>query len=168
MRALGVEDEPPLAHAPARRLERDGFAVDVAADGVDGLHQARETAYDAIVLDIMLPGMSGLDVLHDLRAAERWTPVLMLTAKDDDRDITAALDLGADDYLTKPFSFAVLIARLRALLRRGAPERPVVLVAGDLTLAPATHRCERAGRPVSLTAREFAVLEFLLRHAGEV
>jgi two-component system OmpR family response regulator len=168
VRVLLVEDEPSLAETVERALRRAGFAVDVAADGVDGLHQAREFAYDALVLDVMLPGLSGLDVLRDLRSRGQWAPVLILTARDDSKDIAAALDLGADDYLTKPFSLEVLVARLRALLRRGAPERPVVLNAGDLRLDPALRRCERAGQQVALTAREFAVLEFLLRRAGEV
>ncbi|MDQ1616390.1 MAG: hypothetical protein QOJ60_2329 [Actinomycetota bacterium] len=168
MRVLLVEDEPSLAETVERALRRAGFAVDVAVDGVDGLHQAREFAYDALVLDVMLPGLSGLDVLRDLRSRGRWAPVLILTARDDSKDIAAALDLGADDYLTKPFSLEVLVARLRALLRRGAPERPVVLNAGDLRLDPALRRCERSGQQVALTAREFAVLEFLLRRAGEV
>ncbi|MDQ1604743.1 MAG: hypothetical protein QOE01_2588 [Actinomycetota bacterium] len=168
MRVLLVEDEPSLAETVERALRRAGFAVDVAADGVDGLHQAREFVYDALVLDVMLPGLSGLDVLRDLRSRGQWAPVLILTARDDSKDIAAALDLGADDYLTKPFSLEVLVARLRALLRRGAPERPVVLNAGDLRLDPALRRCERAGQQVALTAREFAVLEFLLRRAGEV
>jgi DNA-binding response OmpR family regulator len=168
VRVLLVEDEPSLAETVERALRRAGFAVDVAADGVDGLHHAREFVYDALVLDVMLPGMSGLDVLRDLRSRGQWAPVLILTARDDSKDIAAALDLGADDYLTKPFSLEVLVARLRALLRRGAPERPVVLNAGDLRLDPALRRCERAGQQVALTAREFAVLEFLLRRAGEV
>jgi two-component system OmpR family response regulator len=168
VRVLLVEDEPSLAETVERALRRAGFAVDVAADGVDGLHQAREFVYDALVLDVMLPGLSGLDVLRDLRSRGQWAPVLILTARDDSKDIAAALDLGADDYLTKPFSLEVLVARLRALLRRGAPERPVVLNAGDLRLDPALRRCERAGQQVALTAREFAVLEFLLRRAGEV
>jgi two-component system OmpR family response regulator len=168
VRVLLVEDEPSLAETVERALRRAGFAVDVAVDGVDGLHQAREFAYDALVLDVMLPGLSGLDVLRDLRSRGRWAPVLILTARDDSKDIAAALDLGADDYLTKPFSLEVLVARLRALLRRGAPERPVVLNAGDLRLDPALRRCERSGQQVALTAREFAVLEFLLRRAGEV
>src|SRR3954452_24032298 len=168
MRVLVVEDEPALADALARGLERDGFAVDVAADGIDGLHQARETSYDAIVLDIMLPGLDGLSILRELRGESVWTPILMLTARDADEDITTALDVGADDYLTKPFSLAVLVARLRSLLRRGAPERPAVLSAGDLSLDPATRRCTRGTERISLTPREFALLEFLLRRAGEV
>jgi two-component system OmpR family response regulator len=168
VRVLLVEDEPSLAETVERALRRAGFAVDVAADGVDGLHHSREFVYDALVLDVMLPGMSGLDVLRDLRSRGQWAPVLILTARDDSKDVAVALDLGADDYLTKPFSLEVLVARLRALLRRGAPERPVVLNAGDLRLDPALRRCERAGQQVALTAREFAVLEFLLRRAGEV
>jgi DNA-binding response OmpR family regulator len=168
MRVLLVEDEPLLADSVAQALRREGYAVDVADNGVDGLHQAREMAYDAVLLDVMLPGISGLEVLRQLRADELWVPVLMLTARDADRDIAAALDLGADDYLPKPFSLVVLVARLRALVRRGAPQRPAVLVAGDLVLDPATHRCERAGTSVTLTTREFALLEFLLRRAGEV
>jgi two-component system OmpR family response regulator len=168
MRVLVIEDEPGLADALARGLERDGFAVDVAADGVAGLHQARETPYDAIVLDIMLPGVDGLSILRELRGASVWTPILMLTARDADDDITTALDLGADDYLTKPFSLAVLVARLRSLMRRGAPERPAVLTAGDLSLDPATRRCARGGQGIRLTPREFALLEFLMRRAGDV
>ena len=168
MRVLVVEDEPLLADAVAEALRREGFAVDVAGDGVDGLHQACEVGYDAVVLDVMLPGVNGLDLLRQMRQRERWTPVLVLTARDDDRDVASALDLGADDYLSKPFSLVVLVARIRALLRRGAPERPAILRAGDVTLDPATRRCDRGGKSVSLTAREFALLEFLMRRAGEV
>jgi DNA-binding response OmpR family regulator len=168
VRVLLVEDEQLLADTVAEALRRSGSAVDIASNGTDGLHQAREVEYDVIVLDVMLPGINGLDVLRELRRDEIWTPVLMLTARDDDRDVATALDLGADDYLTKPFVLVVLEARLRALLRRGAPVRPVALTAGDLTLDPATRRCERAGQPIPLTAREFAVLEFMLRRAGEV
>jgi len=168
MRVLVVEDERLLADALTRGLTREGFAVDSAADGVDGLHQARETPYDAIVCDVMLPALDGLEIVRRLRADGIWTPVLMLTAKDADADVTAALDLGADDYLAKPFSFAVLVSRLRALLRRGAPERPTVLAAGDLTLDPATRHCCRGGDVMSLTPREFALLEFLMRRADEV
>jgi len=168
MRVLVVEDEPLLADAIARGLGREGFAVDTSPDGVDGLHVARESSYDVIVCDVMLPGLDGVELVRRLRAEGVWTPVLMLTARDADADVTTALDLGADDYLTKPFSFAVLVARLRALLRRGAPERPAVLTAGDLSLDPATRRCERSGRNVSLTPREFALLEFLMRRGDEV
>jgi two-component system OmpR family response regulator len=168
MRVLLVEDETLLADSVAQALRREGYAVDLAGNGIDGLHQAREVDYDAVVLDVMLPGISGLEVLRQLRADEVWMPVLMLTARDSDRDVATALDLGADDYLPKPFSLVVLVARLRALLRRGAPQRPAVLTAGDLVLDPATHRCQRAGTTVALTTREFALLEFLLRRAGEV
>jgi DNA-binding response OmpR family regulator len=168
MRVLVVEDEPTLAAALSRGLTREGFAVDVASDGVDGLHAARETPYDVVVCDVMLPGLDGLEIVRRLRAAEVWSPVLMLTARDGDADVTAALDLGADDYLVKPFSFPVLVARVRALVRRGAPERPATLSAGDLRLDPARHRCARGDRAVDLTPREFALLEFLLRRADQV
>jgi DNA-binding response OmpR family regulator len=168
VRVLVVEDETVLARAVARGLEAEGFAVDVAHDGVDGLHRARETPYDAVVLDIMLPGLSGYEVLRRMRAEGVWTPVLMLTAKDGEHDIGDALDLGADDYLTKPFSYVVLVARLRSLLRRGARERPALLTTGDLALDPATHRCSRGDVLVELTAREFSVLEYLMRHANSV
>jgi DNA-binding response OmpR family regulator len=168
MRVLVVEDEVTLAAAVARGLRAEGFAVDIATDGGEGLIRARETCYDAIVLDILLPGLSGYEMLRRLRAAEVWTPVLMLTAKDGEHDIADALDLGADDYLVKPFSFVVLVARLRALLRRGAPERPAQLVAGDLLVDPATRRCARGETPVPLTSREYAVLEYLMRRADHV
>jgi two-component system OmpR family response regulator len=139
-------------------------------DGIDGLWQATETpygAYDVVILDIMLPGLNGYEVCRTLRSREVWTPILMLTAKDGEYDQADALDLGADDYLTKPFSFVVLIARLRALIRRGAPERPAVLTAGDLALDPAERRVTRAGHPIAVTPREFAMLEFLMRHRGQ-
>lgn len=168
MRVLVVEDERTLAAAVARGLVAEGFAVDVAHDGVDGLHRAEYGEYDAVVLDIMIPGLSGYEVLRRLRSAEVWTPVLMLTAKDGEYDIADALDLGADDYLTKPFSFVVLLARLRALLRRGAPERPAQLRTGDLVLDPAARRLCRGESEITLTAREFSVLEYLMRRAGEV
>jgi two-component system OmpR family response regulator len=168
MRVLLVEDENRLAHMVEEGLRGEGFAVDLAGSGTDGLWAATETAYDAVVLDIMLPGLSGYEVCRRLRAAHVWTPVLMLTAKDGEFDQVDAFDLGADDYLTKPFSLVVLAARLRALIRRGAPERPVVLAAGDLTLDPARHLVTRARRPVPLTPREFAVLHFLMRHRDEV
>jgi two-component system OmpR family response regulator len=170
MRVLVVEDEVSLAETIRDGLTEAGFAIDVVYDGVDGLWSASETphgAYDAIVLDIMLPRLSGYDVCRRLRKLEVWTPILMLTAKDGEYDQADALDLGADDYLTKPFSFVVLVARLRALIRRGAPERPVVLTAGDLSLDPAERRVARGGTPVSLTPREFALLEFLLRNRGQ-
>jgi two-component system OmpR family response regulator len=168
MRILVVDDELSLASAVKRGLEADGFAVDVATDGVTGLWQATENPYDAVVLDIMLPGINGYRVCADLRAAGIWTPVLMLTAKDGDLDEAEALDTGADDYLTKPFSFVVLVARLRALLRRSGGERPAVLTAGDLVLDPARHLCRRGDAEIELTPREFAVLEYLMRRAGDV
>lgn len=168
MRLLVVEDETRLAEGLKRGLEAEGFAVDVAANGTDGLWLARENRYSVILLDIMLPGMNGYLVCRALREADDWTPVLMLTAKDGDWDQVEALDTGADDYLTKPFSFAVLVARVRALIRRGAAPRPAVLSAGDLELDPATRAVRRGGTAVDLTAREFAVLEFLMRRAGEV
>jgi DNA-binding response OmpR family regulator len=168
MRILVVEDEKGLASALRRGIEAEGFAVDVALDGVTGLWHAKEQAYDAIILDIMLPGMNGYRVCAELREAGIWTPVLMLTAKDGELDEAEALDTGADDYLTKPFSFVVLLAHLRALLRRGSPQRPAVLEAGDLVVDPALHLCRRGDTPIDLTAREFAVLEYLIRRAGEV
>ncbi|HEX9343856.1 MAG TPA: response regulator transcription factor [Actinomycetota bacterium] len=168
MRVLVVEDERPLAETLRRGLEAEGFVVEVAHDGNDGLWRAQEHPFDAIVLDIMLPGLNGYRVCAALRDAEIWTPVLMLTAKDGDLDEAEALDTGADDYVTKPFSFVVLVARLRALLRRGPRERPTVLSAGDLRLDPARHHLDRSGTEISLTAREFALLELLMRHPGEV
>lgn len=168
MRVLVVEDEERLAAAIRAGLEAEGFAVDVAHTGTDGLWLGREEAYDAIVLDIMLPGMNGYRVCASLREAEVWTPILMLTAKEGEWEEVEALDTGADDYLTKPFSHAVLVARLRALLRRGASARPAVLVAGDLWMDPASRRVWRGDVEVELTARELSLLEFLLRHAGRV
>ncbi len=168
VRVLVVEDEAALADAVAQGLAAAGFAADVVADGNEAFLRATETAYDAVLLDIMVPGLSGYEVLRQLRAADVWTPVLMLTAKDGEHDIADALDLGADDYLVKPFSFVVLLARLRALLRRGAPERPVCLSAGDLVVDPATHRCVRGDTHVALTSREFAVLEYLMRSPDRV
>ena len=168
MRVLMVEDEIRLADTVRRGLEAEGFNVEVVHDGLEGLWRAKENAYDVIVLDIMLPGLNGYKVCEQLRAAGVWTPVLMLTAKDGEYDQTDAFDLGADDYLTKPFSFIILVARLRALIRRGAPERPTLLVAGDLSLDPARRRVERGGQEVTLTPREFGLLEFLLRHRGDV
>jgi two-component system, OmpR family, response regulator len=168
MRVLVVEDERRLAAGLRKGLEAEGFAVDVALDGADGLWMAREHAYDAVVLDIMLPGMNGYKVCATLRQDGVWTPILMLTAKDGEWDEVEALDTGADDYLTKPFAYAVLVARLRALLRRGARERPVVLEAGDIRLDPAARRAWRGGVEVELTPRELALLEFLLHRRGEV
>src|SRR5579875_1790132 len=168
VRVLVVEDERRLAGAVQRGLKAEGFAVDVAFDGADGLHLAREGAYDAVVLDLMLPKLSGYQVCERLRAEENWVPVLILSAKDGEYDQADGLDLGADDYLTKPFSYVVLAARLRALLRRGAVPRPAVLRAGDLSLDPAARVVRRGPAVVSLTAREFALLEYLLRRAGQV
>jgi two-component system OmpR family response regulator len=170
MRVLVVEDEVSLAETLRDGLTEAEFVVDVVHDGVDGLWQATETpygAYDVIVLDIMLPGLSGYEVCRQLRSREVWTPILMLTAKDGEYDQADAFDLGADDYLTKPFSFVVLIARLRALIRRGAPERPAVLAAGDLSLDPGQRKVWRGQDPVAVTPREFAMLEFLMRHQGQ-
>ena len=168
MRVLVIEDEKRLAAAVKRGLEAEGFTVDVGLTGTDGLWMARENSYDALVLDIMLPGMNGFRICETLREEGNWTPILMLTAKDGEWDEAEALDVGADDYLTKPFSYVVLKARLRALLRRGAQQRPAVLSAGDLVLDPGMHRCRRGDDEIELTAREFSVLEYLLRRPGEV
>jgi DNA-binding response OmpR family regulator len=168
VRVLVVEDERPLADALAEGLRADGYGVDIASDGGDAVWRATEYSYDAIVLDILLPVLSGYEVLKRIRAAQVWSPVLMLTAKDGEYDEADALDLGADDYLTKPFSYVVVRAHLRALLRRGRPERPAVLTADDLSLDPATRRCSRGDAAITLTARESAVLEYLLRRRGEV
>ncbi|WIE82016.1 response regulator transcription factor [Curtobacterium sp. MCPF17_021] len=168
MRVLVVDDEVRLADGVRRGLEAEGWAVDVANDGVDGLWHAREFRYDAIVLDLMMPGLSGWAVCAQLRADGDWTPVLMLTAKDGEWDQVEALDAGADDYVTKPFSHPVLVARLRALVRRGARERPTVLTLGDLVVDPAARTAARGETPVELTSREFAVLEYLARHPGQV
>jgi two-component system OmpR family response regulator len=168
MRLLLVEDEARLAHALRRGLSSDGFAVEVAGDGTTGLEQARHGDFDAVLLDVMLPHMSGYDVVRTLRAEENWVPVLMLTAKDGEHDQADGLDYGADDYLTKPFSYVVLLARLRALLRRAPHARPAVLSAGDVRLDPATRVVTVAGEPVPLTPREFGLLEYLLRRPGRV
>jgi DNA-binding response OmpR family regulator len=168
VRVLVVEDEARLATALKRGLAREGFAVEVADDGETGLWLATEEQFDVIVLDVMLPGLNGFDVCARLRAAQVWTPILMLTAKVGDLDHAEALDTGADDFLAKPFSYVVLLAHLRALVRRGARERPTVLEAGDLRLDPAAHRCWRGDVAVDLTARQFALLELLMRRKGEV
>jgi len=165
---LVVEDEKKVAAAVKRGLEAEGWAVDVALDGVDGLWMATEHDYDVIVLDIMLPKKNGYRVCAELREAGDWTPVLMLTAKEGDLDEAEALDTGADDYLTKPFSFVVLVARVRALMRRATRSAPSPVDAGDLRIDPAKHRCWRGDTEVRLTARELAVLECLMRRAGEV
>jgi two-component system, OmpR family, response regulator len=168
MRVLLVEDEIKMCRAIRRGLEREGYAVDAALDGNDGLHRATEWDYDAIVLDVMLPGLDGIELCRRLRRAGRWAPVLMLTARDGVADRIRGLDVGADDYLVKPFAFGELLARLRALVRRGARERPAVLAVGDLVLDPAAHTVTLSGRPVPLSTREFALLEFLMRNAGQV
>ncbi len=168
MRVLVVEDERRLAAAVRVGLQAEGFAVDLAHDGEDGLHLAREGGYDAVVLDIMLPRLSGYKVCERLRAEDNWVPILILSAKDGEYDQADGLDLGADDYLTKPFSYVVLAARLRALLRRGAAPRPAVLRAGDLSLDPASRQVRRGDTDIELTPREFALLEYLIRRAGQV
>jgi two-component system, OmpR family, response regulator len=168
VRVLVVEDEEHLAEGLRVGLEAEGFATDVATNGTDGLWMAREHAYDAIVLDILLPGVNGYRVCATLREEGDWTPILMLTAKDGEFDEAEALDTGADDFVTKPFSYVALVARLRALIRRGATERPAVLAAGDLRFDPGERRAYRGDQEVSLTAREMALLEFLLRRRGEV
>lgn len=168
MRVLVVEDEVRQAAALKRGLEAEGFAVDVANNGNDGLWLATEQPYDVIVLDVMLPGLNGFKVCAQLRAKQIWTPVLMLTAKDGELDEAEALDTGADDFLSKPFSYVVLVARLRALLRRGATSRPPVLEVGNIELDVAARSCTVGGRPVELTPREFSVVEYLMRRQGEV
>ena len=168
MRVLVVEDEVKMAALVRRGLEREGYAVDVARDGDEALWAAREQEYDAIVLDAMIPEPDGFAVCHTLRDESRWAPVLMLTARDSVEDRVRGLDAGADDYLTKPFAFEELFARLRALTRRGPIERPTVLEVGDLTLDPGTHAVRRGTERIDLSAKEFGLLEFLMRHPDEV
>ena len=168
MRLLVVEDERKMAEALANGLRRSGYAVDLTHDVETALANARVYDYDAVVLDVMLPGRNGFDLCQALRSEHRWSPILMLTARDGVADRIRGLDAGADDYLVKPFAFEELLARLRALVRRQPAERPSRLVVGDLTVDPATHEVTRADRDVNLTAREFAVLEFLARRPGEV
>ncbi|WP_432874950.1 response regulator transcription factor [Kribbella sp. CA-245084] len=168
MRALVVEDELRLAVGVRNGLEAEGYAVDVALTGTDGLWLAREQTYDVMLLDIMLPQVDGFEICATLRGEGVWTPILMLTARDADADLVRALDTGADDYLTKPFSYDVLVARLRALVRRGTPERPCVLEAGDLRMDPAARRAWRGDTELVLTARELELLEFLIRRRGQV
>ena len=168
MRLLVVEDEQRLGAALKRGLTAEGMLVDLATSGPAGLEAARYGDYDAVVLDVMLPGMSGYTVVRTLRTEENWVPVLMLSAKDGEYDQADGLDYGADDYLTKPFSFVVLLARLRALARRKMPARPTILAVGALTLDPAPHAVVLAGAPVALTLREYALLEYFLRHPGRV
>ena len=168
MRVLVIEDQVRLARALRRGLEAEGFVVDLAGDGVSGLEAARHGQHDALVLDVMLPRMSGYQIVQTLRAEENWVPILMLSAKDGEYDQADGLDAGADDYLTKPFSYVVLLARLRALVRRGAVERPAVLTVGDLTFDPASREITLAGEPVVMTHRELSLLEYLIRRPGQV
>jgi len=165
---LLAEDEPKLALAVSRGLQRKGYAVDVAGAGDEALLQARVYDYDAVILDVLLPVVSGFEVCQTLRDEGAWAPILMLTARDRVEDRIRGLDAGADDYLVKPFAFGELLARLRALIRRTPAERPARLRVGDLVIDPATRAVTRSDQAVDLTAREFAVLEFLARHAGEV
>ena len=168
MRLLLVDDEERLVAAMKRGLVREGFVVDTASDGEEGLRLAEENEYDAIILDIMLPKRNGYQVCADLREAGIWTPILMLTAKHGEHDHAEALDTGADDFLTKPFSYVVLVAHLRALIRRTSRVRPTILSVADLRLDPARHRCWRGDVEVELTPRQFALLEFFMMHPGDV
>jgi two-component system OmpR family response regulator len=168
MRVLVVEDEVKMAALVRRGLAEEGYAADVASTGEEALWMARATPYDAIVLDVMLPGRDGLDVCRSLRESGVWAPVLMLTARDGVEDKVSGLDSGADDYLSKPFSFAELLARLRALTRRSPPERPAVLEVGSLRLDPATRQAWRGDEEIDLSAKEFALLETFMRRAGDV
>ncbi|QKG52416.1 response regulator transcription factor [Hymenobacter sp. BRD67] len=170
MKILLVEDEPSVAAFLHQGLTEQGYGVDLAADGLLGLHRAQNTSYDCLILDQMLPGISGLEVCRQVRAHDTAVPILMLTALGETDDKIRGLDAGADDYLVKPFAFSELLARIRALVRRrtDAPAPAAVLRLADLSLDPATKRVERAGQPVQLTAREFALLEYLLRHQGRV
>ncbi|KLL09543.1 MULTISPECIES: response regulator transcription factor [Protofrankia] len=168
MRVLVVEDETRTATLLRRGLTEEGFAVDIVADGLEAVWQASEIAYDVIVLDLMLPGLDGFEVCRRLRAAGRWAPVLMLSARSEVTDRVRGLDVGADDYLAKPFSFDELFARIRALIRRGTHERPVVLDVDGLRLDPAGRTASRDGTALDLSPKEFALLEYLMRHPGEV
>ncbi len=168
MRVLIVEDHVKMAGLIGRGLRKEGMAVDVASNGEDAVTRAEATEYDAIILDVMLPGIDGFEVCRRLRADAVWAPILMLTARDAVRDRVAGLDTGADDYLTKPFSYAELLARLRALVRRGAVERPPELRVGDLRLDPASRQAWRGDAPIFLSAKEFSILEVFMRRPGEV
>lgn len=168
MRILVVEDDRSAGETVRRMLLAEGWVVDVVHDGLTGLERATTESFDVVILDIMMPGLNGYEVVRRMRSVGNWTPVLMLTAKDGEYDQADAFDFGADDYLTKPFSFVVFVARLRALARRGAPERPSVLVAGSLSLDPAAHIARRRDVELSLTPREFGMLEYLMRRKGEV
>ena len=168
MRLLVVEDQLRVARALRRGLQAEGFVVDLEADGIAGLETARHGQYDALVLDVMLPGISGYRIVQTLRAEGDWVPIIMLSARDGEYDQAAGLDAGADDYLTKPFSYVVLLARLRALVRRGAVERPVALTVDDLSFDPASRQLTVAGEPVVMTHRELSLLEYLMRRPGQV
>jgi two-component system OmpR family response regulator len=168
MRVLVVEDEKKMGELLKRGLQQEGYSVDLASNGEDAVWLGTENDYDAMILDIGLPDVDGLEVCRSLRQAGRWVPVLMLTARDAVPDRIAGLDVGADDYVTKPFSFAELLARLRALIRRGAVERPPRLEVGDVALDPAARRVWRGEAEIDLTSKEFALLEFFMRHPGEV
>jgi len=168
MRVLVVEDEAKMAGLLRRGLEQEGYSVDLASNGEEGVWFGTENDYDAIILDVGLPDVDGFGVCRRLREAGRWAPVLMLTARDAVADRVSGLDVGADDYLTKPFSFAELVARLRALMRRGAGKRPTLLKVGDLILDPATRQVRHGAVDVLLTSKEFALLEYFMRHPGEV
>nr|WP_187354694.1 response regulator transcription factor [Dietzia aerolata] len=168
VRVLVVDDEPALLESLRRGLVAGGWAVDTAADGEAGLAMAADEEYDVVVLDIMMPRRNGYEVVREMRRREIWTPVLVLTAKDGEYDEADAFDLGADDYLVKPFSFVVLEARLRALVRRGAPERPAIFEAGSLVVDPAAREVRRGDERLTLTAREYAVLEYLIRNRNQV
>ncbi len=168
MRVLVVEDEVRMASMLKRGLEEEGYSIDVAPDGVDGLWLGTENPYDAIVLDVNLPGIDGFEVCRKLREQERWAPVIMLTARGDVQDRIRGLDSGADDFLPKPFSFGELTSRLRALIRRGAPPRPVILQVGNLQVDPVTRRARRGSLELDLSPKEFAVLELFVRHPGEL
>ncbi|MEA2506606.1 MAG: two-component system, OmpR family, response regulator [Actinomycetota bacterium] len=163
-----IEDEPRVASAIGRGLRNHGYAVDISGDGVDGLWKATEYEYDAIILDLMIPGVEGIELCTTLRSRGRWAPVLMLTARGSVQDRIRGLDAGADDYLVKPFAFGELLARLRSLTRGRAGERPAVLEVADVVLDPARHLVQRDGRDIPLSPREFALLEFLMRRAGAV
>lgn len=168
MRVLVVEDEVRMASMLKRGLEEEGYAIDLASDGIDGLWLGSENRYDAIVLDVNLPGIDGFEVCRSLRERERWAPVIMLTARGELHDRVHGLDVGADDFLMKPFSFGELTARLRALIRRGAPPRPVILQVGDLQVDPIARRAHRGTVELDLSPKEFAVLELFVRHPGEL
>ena len=169
MKLLLIEDDAKIAMLVKRGLEAEGYTVDVVFDGAEGLWRATNDTFDLIMLDIMLPHRNGFQICADLRAAGNWTPILMLTAKDGDLDEAEALDAGADDYLTKPFSFPVLVARVRSVLRRGGGRtQPLPAAAGDLRIDPAAHRVWRGDQEITLTSRQFDLLEFLVRRVGEV